>query len=140
MKIIALIATSLALLGAAATAQDVQPNTKTIKVTSGSAVTLYSIPESELTSQEGYTVTSSGGVTYNSKSGEAQCEGDVTIQVGKSLKIYANKATVNMKDDQPFILLQSGGSIESVKSSRLEGEHKYTQFLMEGTRIELPKD
>ena len=140
MKIIALVATSLALFSAAATAQDVKPNTKTVKVIKGSATTLYSIPEDELKAEEGYVVTSSGGVIYDSKSGEAQCAGEVTIQVGKSLKIYATKATVNLEADQPFILLQSIGSIESIARSRIEGEHKAFQFLMEGTRIELPKD
>lgn len=140
MKHFALIATSIALLGAGASAQKAAPNTRTVRVTKNSAVSFYSIPESELTSKESYIVTSSGGVTYDDKSGEAQCEGDVTIQIGKSFKIHATKATVNMRKEEPFILVQSSGSIESIRSSRIQGEVKHVQFILDGTRIELLKN
>ncbi len=71
MKIIALIATSLALLGANAFAHDAPTSTKTVKVTNGSVVTLYSIPSDELTAKGGYTASTSKSVSYNDKKGRA---------------------------------------------------------------------
>ena len=105
-----------------------------MKVTNGSVITLYSIPSDELTAKGGYTAATSKSVTYNDKTGEASFEEGVTIRLGASLVIYADKATLNTKGETPFILIQSDGRIESN-----EGEHKVTQFASEGTRIELPK-
>ena len=131
MKIIALIAASLALLSTVATAQDAQPSEKTIKVINGSVITLYSMPENETTGKEGYSTISSDKTIYDDRTGESRCEGNVLIQIGKTLKIYADKATFT-NSAKSFIVLQSNGNIESN-----EGDHKVTQFAAEGTRIEL---
>lgn len=122
----------MALLTAATTAQDAKPHAKTVKVVSGSVITLYSMPANEMTGKEGYTTVSGDKVTYNDKSGESRLEDNVVIQLGKSLKIYADKATFT-NGAKSFIMLQSDGKIESN-----QGDHKVTQFVSDGTRIELP--
>ena len=131
MKNIALIATSLALLSAGALAHDNQPTTKTVKVTNGSVVTLYSLSAAELTGKESYTAQASVAVV-NDKTREYAFSGNVMIQLGKSLKIYADKALMKTGDrGYPSITLQSDGKIESQ-----DGEHKVVQFAADGTSIE----
>ena len=131
MKNIALVAASLALLGTAATAQNAQSSAKTIKVINGSVITLYSVPENETTGKEGYSTICSDKTIYDDRTDESRCEGSVLIQIGKTLKIYADKATFT-NSAKSFIVLQSDGRIESN-----EGDHKVTQFAAEGTRIEM---
>lgn len=132
MKIIALVATSLALLSTGATAQDAQSNTNTVKVTSGSVVTLYSIPKNEMVGKGNYATISGDKATYDKKSGESRLEDNVVIRLGKSFKVYADKATFT-NGAKSFIVLQSDGKIESN-----DGEHEVTQLVYEGTRIDLP--
>ena len=89
MKHFALIATSLALLGSGAMAQEAAPKVPQIKVTTGSVVTFYSVGQSERSNQK--REFTADKVTFNDEKDVSNFEGNVQIQLLKSFQLHTDK-------------------------------------------------